>query len=124
MRNSMWRSGRNARVPFLHRILHFNGTSDGIDHAAELDQHAIAGALDHASVVDRDRRVDQIAAQRPQPRERAILVGACQSAEADDIGCKDGREFALFDHGFQTVGPRLSRELGGAGTPTAWSHLP
>jgi hypothetical protein len=47
-----------------------------VDHAAELDDAAVAVALDDAAVMDRDRGVDQIASQRPEPHERAILIGA------------------------------------------------
>ncbi len=35
--------------------------SDLIDHAAEFDKNAIAGALDHASVMGGDSGVDQVA---------------------------------------------------------------
>jgi hypothetical protein len=30
--------------------------------------------------------VDQIASQRPEPRERAILIGAGKPAVSDDVG--------------------------------------
>ena len=68
--------GRHAGVALDHRVLHFDGAAHRVDHAAELDERAVAGALDDAPVMDRDGRVDQIAAQRAQPRERAILVRA------------------------------------------------
>jgi hypothetical protein len=41
--------------------------------------------------VDCDRGVDEIAAQPPQARERALLVGAGEPAVADDIGDQDRR---------------------------------
>ena len=43
--------------------------------------------------------IDQVAAQRPQPRQRAILVGAGEPAVADDIGDQDRRELPRFRHG-------------------------
>ena len=67
---------QDAGVALDHRVLNFERAAHGVDHGAEFDQRAVAGALDHAPVVNRDRRVDQVAAERPQPRERAILVGA------------------------------------------------
>ena len=78
--------GRHARIALDHRVLHFDGATHRVDHAAELDERAVAGALDDATVVHRDRRIDQIAAQRAQPCERAIFVHAGQPAEADNVG--------------------------------------
>jgi hypothetical protein len=43
--------------------------------------------------VDRDRGIDQVAAQSPQPREEAILVGPRKARIADDVQAKDRREF-------------------------------
>ena len=43
--------------------------------------------------------IDQIAAQRPQPRQRAILVRAGEPAVADDIRDQDRREFPGLAHG-------------------------
>jgi hypothetical protein len=36
-----------------------------------------------------DTRIDQIAAERPQPRKCALLVGAGKAAEADYIGSQN-----------------------------------
>ena len=60
---------RKARVALNHRVLNFDGAAHGVDHAAELDDGAVAGALDDAPMMDRDRRIDQVAAQCPQPRQ-------------------------------------------------------
>ena len=65
---------RDPSVPLYHRPLDFNGAVHRVDDTAELDDAAVAGALDDAPMVDRDGRIDQIAAQRPQPREDPILV--------------------------------------------------
>jgi hypothetical protein len=46
--------------------------------------------LDHPAVIGLDRGIDQIAAQRPEPRQRAILIRPGESAIADDIGRQDG----------------------------------
>ena len=61
--------GRHAGVALDHAVLHFDGAAHGVDHAAELDEAAVAGALDDAPVMCGDGRVDQIAAQPPQPRQ-------------------------------------------------------
>ena len=68
--------GRDALVAFGHAVLHFDRAAHGVDHAAELDDEPVAGALEDAAVVDGDRRIDEVAAQRPKPRQRAILVRA------------------------------------------------
>src|SRR5271156_5656333 len=38
--------GRHPGVALDHRALHLDGAAHGVDHAAELDQRSIAGALD------------------------------------------------------------------------------
>ena len=43
--------------------------------------------------------IDQIAPQRPQPRQRAILVGAGKPAVSDHIRRQNGREFPGLRHG-------------------------
>ena len=67
---------RDAGVALGHRVLHFDRAPHRVDHAAELDDRAVAGALDHPALVHGEGRIDQIAAQRPEPREGAVLVGA------------------------------------------------
>ena len=89
---------RHAGVALDHPVLHFDRAAHGVDHAAELDRAAVAGALDDAAVMHGDGRIDQVAAQRPEPRQRAILVRAGEPAEADDVGGQDRREFPGLAH--------------------------
>ena len=58
----------NAGIAFDHGVLNLDRAAHRVDDAAELDNAAVAGALDDAPMVDRDGRIDQIAAQRPEPR--------------------------------------------------------
>jgi hypothetical protein len=81
--------GRQAGVSLEHPRLHFDRAANCIDHAAKLDDRAVASALDDPPVAGGNGRVDQVAAQRPQPRERSLLVGAGEPAEAHDIGDQD-----------------------------------
>ena len=90
--------GGQADVALDHRVLHLDGAAHGIDHAAELDQRPVAGALEHAPVMDGDRGVDEFRAQRPQPRQCPVLVGARHPAEADDIGGQDCCDFPGLGH--------------------------
>jgi hypothetical protein len=45
-----------------------------------------------------DRGIHQIAAQRPKPRKRAILVCALEAAIAGDIGSQDCDELPGLGH--------------------------
>ena len=67
--------GRDPSVALDHRPLDFNGAVHRVDDAAELDDAAVAGALDDAAVMRGDGGVDQIAAQGPKARQGSILVG-------------------------------------------------
>ena len=55
-RNSMRRSGRKASVALDHAVLHLDGAAHGVNHAAKLDDAAVAGALHHAAVMHGDGR--------------------------------------------------------------------
>ena len=57
--------------PALRSIIAFwslDRASHGVDDAAELNEGAVAGALDDAPVVDGDGRINQIAAQGSEAR--------------------------------------------------------
>ena len=95
----MRRSARHAGVALDQAVLHFDGAAHRVDHAAELDQAAVAGALDDAAVMHGDGGIDQVAAQPPQPRERAILVRAREPAVADHVGDQDRGNFPGLAHG-------------------------
>jgi hypothetical protein len=76
---------RQARIAFDHAVLHFDRAAHGIDDAAELNESAVPGSLDDAPVMQGDGRVEQVAAQRTQPRQGAILVRAGEPAIADHV---------------------------------------
>ena len=58
----------------------FDGAAHGVDHATELDDATVAGALNHTPVMHGDSRVNQIAAERPQPRQCLVFVGTSKPA--------------------------------------------
>src|SRR5208337_3249637 len=91
--------GRKAGVTLDEAVLQLDPAAHGVDDAAELDQDPVAGALDHPAVVDGDHRIDEVAAERPQPGENAVLVGAGKPREADDVGNQNCRQLAHHDHG-------------------------
>ena len=49
---------RHADVALDHAVLHLDCATHGVDHAAELDDRAIAGALNDAPVMSVDRGID------------------------------------------------------------------
>jgi hypothetical protein len=46
-------------------------------------------------VMSGDRAINQIAAQRPQPRQRSLLVGAGEPTIADNVGDQDCSKLAF-----------------------------
>ena len=91
--------GWYAGIALDHRVLDLDGAAHGVDHAAKLDERAVAGALDDAPVVNGDRGIDQIAAERAQPRQSSVLVRAGKSTESDHIGGQYRRKLSIFGHG-------------------------
>ena len=87
-----------GRVALDHAVLHPDGAADGVHDAAELDKAPVAGALHDAAVMDGDSRIDEIAREGPQPRQRAILVSAGEAAAADNIRDQYRRKFPSFGH--------------------------
>ena len=58
---------RDAGVALDQCGLHLDSAAHRVDNAAELDEAAVAGALNDAPVVRVDGWIDRIAAQPPQP---------------------------------------------------------
>jgi hypothetical protein len=75
-------------------VLPFNCAAHRVDHAAELDDEPVAGALVDAAVVDGDRWVDQIAAQSTELRQNAILVCSREPAVTDHVPDQDRTLFS------------------------------
>ena len=61
-------------VALDHRPLDFNGAVDCVDDTPELDNCAIAGALDDPAAVHGDGLIDQVASERPQARQNSVLT--------------------------------------------------
>ena len=64
--------GRKPSIALDHAVLHLDGAAHGVDDASELYEDAVTGALHDATMMDTDGRVDQIAPERPQPRQRTL----------------------------------------------------
>jgi hypothetical protein len=85
---------RQARVALDHAVLDFDGTAHRVDHAAELDDRPVAGALDDAAMMSGGGGVDEIAAQPPKTRKRPVLIGARKARVANDIRNQDRGELS------------------------------
>ena len=60
--------GPDLRVALDHRPLDFNGAIHRVDDAPELDNCAVAGALDDPAVMHGDGWIDQVASENTQTR--------------------------------------------------------
>ena len=91
--------GRDLGVALDHRPLEFNGAVHCVDDAAELEDTAVARALDDAAMMHRDGGVDQVAAKGPKASEDSIFVRTRKPRVADDVGHQDRRELSGLAHG-------------------------
>ena len=55
--------------------------------------------IEDAAMMQSDSRIDQITAERAQPRKCPLLVGSGKPAVSDDIRRKNGCEFPGLRHG-------------------------
>jgi hypothetical protein len=91
--------GPQRGIALGHPRLDGPGAAQSVYGADKLDQQAVAGGLDDATVMHLDSRVDHLDADRLQAGERALLVGADQPRIAGHIGGENGGETALGGHG-------------------------
>jgi hypothetical protein len=98
IRNSMRLLG-DFGVALDHHPLNFNGAANRVDDTPELDNRAVSGAFDDPAVMHRDCWIDQVASERPQPRQNPVLVGAGKPRIAGDVGHQDRRELSGLGHG-------------------------
>ena len=96
--------GRDLGVALGHRPLDFNRAVHCVDNTAELDDRAVAGALDDVPVMHCDGRVDQVAAKSSKAGEDPILVRSREPGVPHDIGNQNRRELPGLAH---LASPRL-----------------
>ena len=90
----LWHAG----IALDHSSLNLNSASHGVDDAAKLMSAPSPVLLTIAPVMHVDGRVDQIAAQRRQPRERTVLVRSNQPAVTDNVGDQDRSDLSGSRH--------------------------
>ena len=88
----------HAGVALDEAVLNLDRAAHRVDDAAELDDRAVAGALDDAAVMGGDGWIDEVAAEPPQARKGPILVGAGEPAITNDIRNQDRRELSGLAH--------------------------
>ena len=88
-------SGATPALRSTHRVLDFDRAAHRVDHAAEFDDKSITRAFHNATMMHGYGWVDHVASQRTEPRKRAVLVHARQTAEPDDISRQDRCYLAL-----------------------------
>jgi hypothetical protein len=77
-----------------HEALDLQGALNGVDHALELHEKAVARRLDDAPAVLGDLGVDERGAVRLLPGERSRFVSGHQTAEAHHVGGEYGGKSA------------------------------
>ena len=73
-------------------FLNLHRAGDGVDHAGELDQGAVAHQLDDATAMAGNERIDDRAAQGLEAVERARLVDCHEAAVADHVRAQNRGE--------------------------------
>ena len=119
-------SGDDAGVALDHAVLDLDRAAHGVDHAAELDDEPVARAFHQAAVMGGDRRIGEIAPQRAEIRQRAVLIRPGKAAKADHIGDQDRGDFPGFVHGASERAGKLAQDQRcpapgvPGGQPTSW----
>ena len=93
--------GPYPRIALRHCALLLDRAAGRVHRTAELDQNAVAGALDDAATMFRDRRLQQFTAVSVEPGECSFLVDTHEPAIAGDIPRQNGRKpplDTLFGH--------------------------
>ena len=67
--------GGQSGIALDHRRLHLDSAAHSIYNAPELDERAVSRPLDDTSAVHGDGRIDEIAAERPEPGQSAVFIG-------------------------------------------------
>jgi hypothetical protein len=86
---------RHSGITLDHRVLYLDAATNRVYYTAEFNNCSVTGTLHYATVVHGNRRIDQVAAQGSQSRQRAVFIGSSEPTETDHIGGQDGHQTAL-----------------------------
>ena len=79
----------NVAIALRRAVLDGNRAAHGVDDRSELDEDAVAGALDDAAAMLGDGGIDEIAGENAETLDRPFFVDAGQPAIAHDIRGED-----------------------------------
>ncbi len=85
----------DAGVALRHAALDFDCAARGVEHAAELDQEAVAHHFEDAAFMFGDRRIEELAPVQFQGTQRALLIGLHEAAITHHVGGQYRRQPAL-----------------------------
>ena len=103
---------RHIDILFGHAALNFVGTSHGVDQAGELNEGAVPGILDYASVMFSDFGIEKRLSESFQLRQRAFFVDPYQAARARDIRRQNSCQPPLYVLAAQDAPPKLGEFYG------------
>ena len=110
-------------VALAHASLDRGGAGDGVDHAVEHGERAVADQLDQLAVVPRQQRLDDFGPRRRHPRDRPGLVGLHLPRVADHVGRHDRQHAAVergsLLHAIVSHGRSIAGSIGEASSPVA-----
>ena len=96
-----------TRVALDHPLLHFDRAADSVDRAAKLGKKTVSRALEDTALADVDGGLDEVATQRPKPRQSAFFVDTREPAEANHVGDQDRDDLPGLVHPAPPARPRL-----------------
>ena len=98
---------RYIDILFSHVVLNLDGAAYRIHDAAELNESAVPGVLDDASVMLSDFGIEKRLSERFQLRQRAFFIDPYQAARARDIRRQNSRQSPVYVHVAQDAPPGL-----------------
>ena len=83
-----------ACIALSQPVKDFLGATHRFDDAAKFGDRPVTKPFHKTTVMDRDCRIDEFAAQRPQPSQRPLFVCLNKPAVANDVGDQDRSDFS------------------------------
>src|ERR1700722_8335879 len=93
-----------------HAVLNLDCAAHRVDYAAKLDDDPVASPFDDTAVAGGDCWVDEVAAQRPEPGERSLLVRPGEPAITDNVGNQDCSDLPSLAHGVPSPVMQIAQE--------------
>src|SRR5690348_84959 len=95
MRKTIRRSSGTPALRSAIALLNFDSAINGVDHASTVNDCTVAGSFDHATVMDGDSGIGEIAAKGSQTRQTAVLIRSRQPGVPDHVRGQNGHQPSL-----------------------------